>query len=115
MKVISSEISKGSPHPRLRRQSSLRGGVLTFTTVDTVYEGDLFVLSLDGNNHYYKAEEIRTVDQLTIEVSVTETGYISSRLSRREKFDVRDLLGLTLKKVTDADVISRVRHTSTLT
>lgn len=115
MKVISSEISKGSPHPRLRRQSSLRGGVLTFTTEDAVYEGDLFVLSLDGNNYYYKAEEIRTVDQLTIEVSVTETGHFSSRLSRREKFDVRDLLGLTLKKVTDADVINRIRHASSLT
>lgn len=115
MKVISSEISKGSPHPRLRRQSSLRGGVLTFITVDAVYEGDLFVLAFDGNNYYYKAEEIRTVDQFNIEVSVVETGYIGSRLSRKEKFDVRCVLGLTLEKVTDKDVISRVRHASSLT
>jgi hypothetical protein len=115
MKIISSEISKGSVNPRLRRQSSLRGGILTFITTKTVYDGDMFVLSLEDKNHYYKAEEIRALDRHTVEVSVSESGYFGSRLSRKPKFDVRELIGLKLEKVSDEAVIQRIRHAETLT
>lgn len=114
MEIISSEISKGAITHR-RHRPLFRGGIITFSTCRAVYDGDMFVLSLNDKNYYYKASEILAIDRETLEVSAVESGYIGSRLSRQPKFDVRELIGLKLKKVTDDAVIQRVLHAESLT
>lgn len=114
MKVISSEISKGSMNPRVRRTSGLRGGVITFQTDKPVFSGDIFTLHFDGKDRYYKAEEISTIDKENVEVAATEYGYIGSRLSRQPKFDVRSLLDLELTQVTDEEKLKQIAKSSTL-
>lgn len=114
MKILSSEISKGSPNPRVRRTSGLRGGVVTFQTDKPVFNGDIFTLHFDGKDRYYKVEEISTIDKTHVEVAATEYGYIRSRLSREPKFDVRSLLDLELTQVTDKEKIRQITMSASL-
>ena len=107
--VLCSEIRKGSPNPRLRRTSSLRGGIITIESPEKVCQGDVFSLSYQDKERYYRAEEISTIaDSENVEVALVEYGYWADYPSKNREFDVRELMGLPVSRVTDSVLLKNI-------
>ena len=107
--VTHSEISKGTRNKRTRRVSGLNGGVITFTTSAQVFDNDVFSLTINDKEHYYRVQEISTIDKETVEVAATEYGYWANYPSRQPDFDVRSLIDLILIKITDTEKLKNLR------
>ena len=112
MKVTHSEISKGSPSKRTRRNVGLKGGVITFESTAPIFDKTVVEINVDSERKFYQVEEISTIDSITVECAAVEYGYWGSKLSRRKGFDVRTLLGLHVAIVTDEKQLNHLKEAS---
>ena len=112
MKVLNSEIVKGSRNKRTRRVEGLKGGVITFESKQPIFENSIVCIEFDGMSRYYRVAEISTINTESVEVCAVEYGYWGGYLSRQKDFDVRSILNLGVNLVLDKKIIDRLAESN---
>ena len=112
MKVLNSEIVKGSRNRRTQRIEGLNGGVITFQSSQQIFKDSIVSLEFNGKNRYYCVAEISTINSELVEVCAVEYGYWANYLTRNKGFDVRSILDLDVSLVTDESIIKQVTNSN---
>jgi hypothetical protein len=108
MKVEHCEIRKGSLNPRTRRMTGLNGCIITFNTSEKISDGDYLWVTYPKGKQSFQVKEISTIDKFVVEVAALEVGYFAANISGKDYFDVRELIGCEVKKISDQSVIDKI-------
>jgi hypothetical protein len=115
MKIISSEIRKGTRHPILRRTQGLNGGIITFIRKEATFTKDIFFIIVNDKKRFYKVAEVSTIDKIQVEVAAVEYGYYANYLSNEAEFDVRSLIDMEVTQLTDLEQIQHLINSNSFT
>lgn len=89
---------------------------ITFVTEESVQIGNnvIFTMQVDEVNKSTQSLEIVgiEIEGNNLKCRAKEVGYWARKLNRRQNLDIRKLIGLDVKIVTDAKVIAGIRESS---
>lgn len=94
------------------KRARIIGGVyINYISNDNVIKGSNVQLEFEGIIHYFEVTDI-SINGNFLEIKAKEVGYWAKKFDNKQNFDLRNLIGLELSKVEDANTILKIHEMS---
>lgn len=99
------------------RAVGINGLAIWFTVTELVAVRDVFSFTVENETYYVEVRELSTIeaDDNALELVATETGYWGNHFIKVTNFDIRQLIGIPLTKITDHELLARLETASSYT
>lgn len=94
------------------KKARISSGIyIEYTSKENVVKDSNIELEFEGVKHYFKVTDI-TINGEYLDIKAKEVGYWSSKFDNKPDFDLRNIIGLTVSKVEDPIIISKIYEMS---
>lgn len=104
MKIENAEILSSD------RKKKIRGGVyIEYTSKDNVVTGSNLEMVYEDKKHYFEVVDV-SISGKDLAIKAKEVGYFANNFHQKPDFDIRTLVGKSLRKVEDKDTIAKIHE-----
>lgn len=94
-----------------------RNTFITFVTNENILVGtnvkfEMDVDAVHKSNQSFEVTEVQLTEDIKLKCTAKEVGYWAKALNRRPNLDIRNLIGIDVKVVTDEKAIAGIRESS---
>jgi hypothetical protein len=110
--VSKADIKTGIINKKTKKRSGLNGCVIEFTVISNLIKNSIVQILHKDKVHYFRVEEIETIDKKSLLIRAVETGYWASKFDKKKDFDLRDILDIDVEVVTEQKTLNHIQESS---
>ena len=94
------------------KRNKINGGLyIEYESIDNVIKGDYVEMTYDNKIHYFRVTDVSINGEL-LNATATEAGYWTRYFARGENFDLRTIIGIELRAITDPEKKQEIKKMS---
>jgi hypothetical protein len=94
------------------KRGDTSGCIITFISDENVVKNDKVLITCkDNNNHYFDVVGIKITEDKKLRVEAKEVGYFN-KFEKQKDFDLREIIGLSVSKITDPELLRKIYEES---